>query len=146
MGHLCSTRGRTRFSAGKHILKRGDIDPSVFILLEGRLSVEADEAGTTQIAELHPGDVFGEMSFFDNAPRNAFVRALDDCRAFRLSRERFDYLSAWEPAIARQFIFDLGASLSSRLRWTTDAYLELKLKPKLNSPGNRQKSPDPTLK
>lgn len=115
-----------RFSSGNHLVRKGETDSSVYILVEGQVSIDADEAGAIQLAVFNPGDVFGEIAFFDQAPRSAFVRALSQGRALRLTKERFDYLSVWEPVIARQFLFDLATSLASRLRWTTDAYLAAK--------------------
>lgn len=115
-----------RFAADTHIVRKGERDSSVYILVEGDVSIDADEAGSIQLARFVPGDVFGEIAFFDQAPRSAFVRALTPGRALRLTKERFDYLSVWEPLISRQFLFDLATSLANRLRWTTEAYLAAK--------------------
>ena len=119
---------RVEFSAHNLLVRAGEQDPSVYILAEGRVAITADEQGAQPLAEFGPGDVFGEIAFLDREPRSAFVRALTDGRSFRLTREKFEYLSAWEPRIAQQFLLDLGQSLSARLRWTTSALVDARSK------------------
>lgn len=71
------------------------------------------------LATIPEGSVFGEISFFDGAPRSAAIRSRTQGSAIRVTRENFDTLAAWEPVIARKMLFDLGRVLAMRLRWTT---------------------------
>ena len=52
--------------------------------------------------------MFGEIAFFDGEPRSATIRALGDGSALRITRDRFDNLSGWNPVLARQILIDLG--------------------------------------
>jgi CRP/FNR family cyclic AMP-dependent transcriptional regulator len=45
--------------------------------------------GGREVAELGPGDYFGELSLFDPAPRNATVAAVGPLSLVLLSREAF---------------------------------------------------------
>ena len=71
------------------------------------------------LATITEGSVFGEIAFFDGAPRSATIRSRSTGSAVRVTRENFETLAAWEPTIARQLLFDLGRILAMRLRWTT---------------------------
>lgn len=67
-------------------LKKGDIlfregDPSdaMYVIKKGRLSVTKSKgSGEIELAELGPGEMLGEMAFFDNKPRSAGVKAKQD--------------------------------------------------------------------
>jgi CRP/FNR family transcriptional regulator, cyclic AMP receptor protein len=104
------------FRAGDDLIRVGDKDGSFYILTSGEVAVTI---GDKVLATIPEGSVFGEISFFDGAPRSATIRAKTKGSAIRVTRENFDTLAAWEPAIARQMLFDLGRILAMRLRWTT---------------------------
>ncbi len=109
-----------QFRSGENLIKVGDKDDSFYILTSGEVEVVIDGVdGETVLATISEGSVFGEISFFDRAPRSATIRARVQGSAVRVTRENFETLAAWEPAIARQLLFDLGRILSMRLRWTT---------------------------
>ncbi|MEQ1664606.1 MAG: Crp/Fnr family transcriptional regulator [Bdellovibrionales bacterium] len=67
-------------------LKKGDIlfregDPSdaMYVIKKGRLSVTKSKgSGEIELAELGPGEMLGEMAFFDNKPRSAGAKAKQD--------------------------------------------------------------------
>lgn len=105
-----------QFRAGENLINTGDKDDSFYILTNGDVEVTI---GDTVLASIPEGSVFGEIAFFDGAPRSATIRAKTNGSAIRVTRENFDTLAAWEPVIARQVLFDLGRILAMRLRWTT---------------------------
>lgn len=104
------------FRAGDDLIRIGDKDDSFYILTRGDVTVTI---GDKVLATIPEGSVFGEISFFDGAPRSATIRAKTNGSAIRVTRQNFDTLAAWEPAIARQILLDLGRILAMRLRWTT---------------------------
>jgi CRP-like cAMP-binding protein len=67
-------------------LKKNDIlfrenDPSdcLYVIKKGRISVtKAKGSGEIELAELGPGEMIGEMAFFDNSPRSAGGKAKTD--------------------------------------------------------------------
>ena len=106
------------FSAGEILLKENEYDDAVYILVSGLVEVIGKRSfgRSTQIATIEEGSVFGEVSFFDNKPRSASIRAIKDGQVLRLSRKGFDQIAAWNPNLAQQFLFDLGSILAYRFR------------------------------
>lgn len=70
-----------KFAAGEKIIHEGGLDKNVYIILAGTVSVrtsipvQANLARDTGIAKLSEGEVFGELSMFDNEVNSADVVA-----------------------------------------------------------------------
>lgn len=108
---------RQRFPGGARILRMGESDRTLYILQSGEVDVVVEAPGQLKvIATIGAGSVFGELAFFDGAPRMASIYATEDCELLALSQPAFMKLSAWHPRIARELLFDLGRVLSARLR------------------------------
>ena len=109
------------FKTGEDLIRIGDKDESFYILTSGSVDVIVETDGRDPVlARIPEGSVFGEIAFFDGAPRSATIRARSLGTAVRVTRENFDSLAAWEPQIARTLLYDLGRVLAMRLRWTTE--------------------------
>jgi len=106
------------FSDGEILLKEGEVDDAVYIVVSGKVEVVSSEAfgRVKRIATIDEGSVFGEVAFFDANPRSASVRAIGEGSVLRLSRKGFEQISAWNPNLAQQFLFDLGSILAFRFR------------------------------
>src|SRR6266498_543072 len=68
------------FPAETRILRRGDTGMALYVVESGRVAVtvQSEEGGPEQrLAELGPGNVFGEMALIDGGPRAADVTALE---------------------------------------------------------------------
>lgn len=99
--------------AGPRILKRGEIlfregDPSevMYVIKSGRIAItKAKGSSEIQLAELGPGDMLGEMAFFDNKPRSAGARAMVDTSIielpFKALNAQFKTFPEWIKAIMR---------------------------------------------
>ncbi len=68
------------------IVTQGSLDKDFYLLLEGRVAVIRD---AHRIAELLPGDFFGEIALFQNSPRIADVCALEKCSLLKLNKDSF---------------------------------------------------------
>jgi CRP-like cAMP-binding protein len=68
------------------VVTEGDRGNDFFVVTSGKGRVT--RAGR-EVAELGPGDYFGELSLFDPAPRNATVAALGPMSLVSLSRDSF---------------------------------------------------------
>ncbi len=64
------------FSSGDILLKEGEVDDAVYIMVSGQVEVvSAHSFGRVKrIAVIEEGSVFGEVAFFDNLPRSASQR------------------------------------------------------------------------
>jgi CRP/FNR family transcriptional regulator, cyclic AMP receptor protein len=112
---------RRRFRAGEPILRAGDLDRSLLILLAGRLETVVERRGRTRtLSTSPPGSVVGELAFFDGRPRSATVVAATDGELLRMSFAAFETLSATHPRLGRTILLDLGCALAHRLRTLTD--------------------------
>ena len=87
------------FLAGKRLTREGSADYAFFILEEGTASVERDGR---HLADLGPGDVFGELSFFDKGRRVADVVATTDVRVLSMFGAQFRELQMGMPTVAKR--------------------------------------------
>jgi CRP/FNR family transcriptional regulator, cyclic AMP receptor protein len=102
-----------RYTGGSTLVKSGAPGESVFVILDGRVSVRA---GARRIT-LGIGDFFGEMSLLDGEPRSATVTAQTDVLVMMIPRRKFLKLLEKEPRIA----IAVMTTLSRRLRTLTAA-------------------------
>lgn len=72
---------------GADIVREGDVSNDFYVLYRGRTQVLK---GSKRIAELVPGDFFGEVGFLVQVPRTATVRAEGPCETFRLRGADFE--------------------------------------------------------
>jgi CRP-like cAMP-binding protein/Zn-dependent protease len=78
-------------SPGETVINQGDIGDAFYAIGTGHADVIRDNE---VIADLGPGQHFGEIALLTDAPRNATVRAHTPMRVFRLDREGFSRVVA----------------------------------------------------
>jgi len=70
---------RAHFEPGEIIVRQGEIGDRFYVIVSGRVAVVREEEGgggsARPIAELGPGEHFGEVALLDDVPRTATVRA-----------------------------------------------------------------------
>ncbi len=86
-----------RRMAGERVTKEDDFGYSLFLVIEGRLSVDA---GGEIVAEIGAGDCFGEVSLVTGEKRNATVTALETCELAKIMTWDFGELTATNPDLA----------------------------------------------
>ena len=90
-----------RYEPGQEIVRQGDTGVGAFIIRSGKVEVVQDRSGKeTKLAELHSGDVFGEMALLDEFPRSATVRAVEPTTALGIQRWHFKGILESHPQIA----------------------------------------------
>ncbi|XP_060535248.1 cyclic nucleotide-gated cation channel subunit A isoform X2 [Cylas formicarius] len=103
------------FSPGDYICRKGDVGKEMYIVKRGRLQVVADD-GTTVLATLGAGSVFGEVSVLDIAGnrtgnrRTANVRSLGYSDLFCLAKDDLLVALADYPE-ARATLIERGCQL-----------------------------------
>jgi small-conductance mechanosensitive channel/CRP-like cAMP-binding protein len=95
------------YSSGEAILKEGAAGNSMFTVYRGTVSVRADGQ---EIAQLHAGDVFGEMALLTGAARAADVVAAGDVVAIEITKDALHPVLAEHPELATS----LSAKVSER--------------------------------
>ena len=89
------------FPAGLELTVQSGSGHEFFVIVSG--SVEVVQAGDV-IAELGPGDFFGEMALLDGGPRSATVRTRTTVVARVLGAREFASLVHGHPAVARNML------------------------------------------
>jgi CRP-like cAMP-binding protein len=108
---LGSAAAETTFfvaDVGAVIVHQGDTADAFYVVVDGRTEVLRDgPAGVQQVAEIGPGEFFGEAGLLRALPRSATVRARERAELLRVTRVGFDALvSGTEPrgGIARAMV------------------------------------------
>lgn len=115
-----------QFQEGEMILEQGNKFQAIWMIVRGECEVmrACGPDDERQLAILDAGGVFGEMSFFQQAPHSANVRALTDVDTVRLSPEAFATLRQRNLNAAYGITANLVRLLSDRLRrmdtWTCE--------------------------
>jgi CRP-like cAMP-binding protein len=112
---------RRRFVAGEDVVRQGDVDRSLIIVLSGALSFVVAAAGRAErvLSVIEAPSVVGEVGFFDPGPRSGTLRARADGELLQLGYEQFEALAASSPSLARTILFDAGRIVARRLRRAT---------------------------
>ena len=74
--------GELKVDAGRHLAEQGDFAYELFVIEDGKAEVQQDGK---PIAELGPGEFFGEMGVLEKAQRNATVISKTPMTLFTLS-------------------------------------------------------------
>jgi len=81
------------FKKGDVIIKEGEDDASLYLLIVGTVSV-IKGLGHVTIAKLNPGDVFGDMSFLTKKPRYTTTKANEDVRVLKMDDNFFQKIDS----------------------------------------------------
>ena len=99
------------------IVKQGDPDDGMYLVLDGELRVRLMIGGKeTILATLGPGECFGEIALFDQGPRSADVVANKDSILLKISSEAFDKLRREAPELSAPILFAISKTLAARIR------------------------------
>jgi|ERR1700733_2280132 CRP/FNR family cyclic AMP-dependent transcriptional regulator len=95
---------------------------SMYILLEGQLSVYTEALRGLQLAVLLPGEIVGEISFVDSRLPTASVMAVADSELLALSRNVLLLKLEKDTAFAARFYRAIAAFLADRIRTTVGKF------------------------
>lgn len=110
-----------QLSPGTPLLKPGETNQNVYILLSGQISAHLDvNLNGPAAIPIPPGECIGELSAIDGKPASALVLALSEARVLTLPREIFWKRLMTMPGIAE----NLMLTLTERMRRTNDLTLQ----------------------
>jgi CRP-like cAMP-binding protein len=106
------------FGRSEVIFLRGDQGSHLYIVERGsvKIALSSAEGKEMILALLNRGDIFGEMTLLDDAPRSADAVAIEPCDVLLREREDFINFLAERPRAS----LSLMAALSRRLRATDE--------------------------
>jgi CRP/FNR family transcriptional regulator, cyclic AMP receptor protein len=90
------------------LAEQGKVGHEFFIVLDGHLMVLD---GHRPVAQLHPGDFFGEIALLDGRPRTATVRAEGITRLLVVGHREFHALMDEFPELRKTVLEELAARL-----------------------------------
>lgn len=123
---LLSLSDCQKFAPGERIVTQDEAGLCMYVILSGAVRVHC-KAGdqVVELATLHTGDFFGELSLVDDGPRSANVDAIDETRVLRITRMVVGVLAGVQPAAAIHLLAAIGQSLVNRMRASNQKYLDL---------------------
>jgi CRP-like cAMP-binding protein len=108
-----------------HFFVEGELGNCLFVLDSGRVAIERTRDDLCVVlAELGPGDCFGEMALVAITPRCANARAMEHCRALRLPNTAIIELAREDIEQFALLQMNLGREIARRLRITDDLLFE----------------------
>jgi len=104
------------YDAGQRVIEEGEEGDAMFIVLTGEASVRS---GDTKIANLGPGQHFGEMALVDKVPRSASVHAEAPSKLMIMRRRDFFDIVRKDHDVAVKLLWAFLGVLTERLRRTS---------------------------
>ena len=97
-----------RYPARHTVVREGSPGEEFWLVVEGTLAVHR---GGKVVAEIGPGDWFGELAVIDPAPRDATVVATTPVELMVIGRRRFWSVLEASPSLMRKVIVGLAVRL-----------------------------------
>ncbi|MBI4011472.1 MAG: Crp/Fnr family transcriptional regulator [Candidatus Rokubacteria bacterium] len=105
---LASAMRRGDVPKDAHVFHAGDPGRSFFLVVAGRIKISLSRQGREVVlAELGPGDYFGEFSLIDGRPRSADAIAVVRAEVLELPQDAFFRLLDGNGTVARKLLVEL---------------------------------------
>jgi len=104
LAHVAAAAREVSFPAGDLLFMEGEPPLSLFVMLEGRVQLEKEGKS---FGEAVAGEPLGTWSIFDDHPRRATAKVVEDARVLVLDREDFYEVVAEHVDITRSLVQDL---------------------------------------
>ncbi len=109
--------------SGSIVIQEGSQGSDMYVVIAGGLDVLK---GATPVTRRGPGEMVGEMSMLDGAPRFASVRASERSVLLRILRDPLFDLMKREPSLAVKLLWALCGIQNDRLRAQTKELMDQK--------------------
>ena len=114
--HLAEEVDQVNYKTGETIFNEHDRGDALYILEEGsvRIWVYDEDVQEVTLAQLKPGDFFGELAVLDRGERSSSATAITDIHLHRLSSDDFQQFLTDHPDAA----IDVICEIAQRMRQT----------------------------
>jgi uncharacterized membrane protein len=111
--HLAEEVEQVNYQAGEVIFHEYDTGDALYVVEEGavRIWVTDEDVQEVTLAELKPGQLFGEMAVLDRGKRSSSATAMVDTHLHRLSSDNFEKFLIQHPDCAIDVICEIAARL-----------------------------------
>lgn len=115
LDRLCAVVLEEYIPADEILFTEGDTGDKAYVIMEGEIDILKESGGQmVLLATRKAGEVIGEMSLLDQAPRFASGRTRTDCKLLSISHENLEHLLDTSPSAARVML----STITNRLRST----------------------------
>jgi CRP-like cAMP-binding protein len=105
------------YEKGEIIFEEGDIGHGIFVVVSGKVRVDPSrEVLKEAVLEFGPGEMLGELSLFEEAPRFATVVAVERTVMVALFRAEFSSLLTKSTKIGVKVLVRLSTTMCRRVR------------------------------
>jgi len=110
---LAAEVDQVNFKAGETIFNESDKGDALYVVDSGsvRIWVLDEDVKPVTLAELKPGDFFGELAVLDRGARSTNATAIADTELHRLSSDDFQDFLMKHPDVAIDVICEIGARM-----------------------------------
>ena len=126
MEQVAALGREAEYRAGDVIVREGEASDEVYVVCQGMVEVlltkgpappTSESPKMTSVAELGPGQSFGEMALVDRGARSATVRCLEDgTRLFAIPGQSLLALCDRDPQVGFVLMRNVASDLSFKLR------------------------------
>ena len=116
-----------QFQPGEGLCKQGDPGDCMYVIQAGQVSVVVGgpDGNPVPVATLKVGDLIGEMTLVDDAPRSADCVASSVVRLFRIDRAQFEILRGELHPAAFKILRRIALTTCGRLRHVNETVSRL---------------------
>jgi len=105
------------YEKGEIVFEEGDMGHGIFVVVSGKVRVDpSQELLKSTVLEFGPGEMLGELSLFEEAPRFATVAAVERTVMVALLRAEFSSLLTKNTKIGVKILVRLSSTMSRRVR------------------------------
>jgi len=111
--HLAQEVDQVNYKAGDTIFHEHDRGDALYIVEEGRVRIWVmdEDVHEVTLAELNPGDFFGELAVLDRGERSSSATAITDIHLHRLSSDDFQKFLIDHPDASVDVICEIAARM-----------------------------------
>ena len=125
LSFILSNGTRKIFNTNEALIKEGQQDHSLFIIIKGHVEVilpksinglQMERATQIKLGRMAQGDFIGEYSFIDQQPASASVLALEPCEVFEITKPEFEKIINTSDRLAKSIYKNMLRVLIKRIR------------------------------
>ena len=111
--HLAEDVDQVHYAAGETIFNEHDLGDGLYVVETGavRIWVIDEDVNEVTLAELKPGDFFGELAVLDRGERSSSATAISDTHLHKLSSDAFQQFLIDHPDAAVDVICEIAARM-----------------------------------
>jgi CRP-like cAMP-binding protein len=132
---------------GNVIISEGSIQTEVFVVISGKLEVQAtqDDGSHAVLAQIGPGETLGEISLFSAGPAAATVTAVEFSQLWRIADESLMEFMQENPGAGNVLLRTLASILAQRLRQMNPKAFGLSTYAVVETPELEKQAPSPVV-